>query len=109
MPRSTKGLSTENTGKRAKKKADYYATKNVYLLTDAVQRDLGRPCLNCGIDRMKFGQAATSGQNLRLVTKLETLANLGDAIKARIKFTIDVKKTGKKALESIAFFVYYFN
>lgn len=42
-------------------------------------------------------------------TKLETLTNLRGAIKAEIKFTIEIKETGKKALEGIAIFIYYFN
>lgn len=58
---------------------------------------------------MKFGQAVLSGQSVRLTTKLETLTNLRGAVKAEIKFTIDIQETGKKALEGTAIFIYYFN
>ena len=61
------------------------------------------------IDKMKFGQAVLSGQSLRLSTKLESLANLRGAVKAEIRFTMDIKETGKKALEGTAIFIYYFN
>ena len=61
------------------------------------------------VDKMKFGQAVLSGQSLRLSTKLESLANLRGAVKAEIRFTMDIKETGKKALEGTAIFIYYFN
>ena len=47
--------------------------------------------------------------NLRLSTKLESLANLRGTVKAEIRFTMDIKETGKKALEGTAIFIYYFN
>jgi len=64
--------------------------------------------MNYGMDRMKFAQPVLSGQHIRMVTKLEDLANLRGAIKTSIKFTIEIQETGKKALEGIATFVYYF-
>ena len=57
---------------------------------------------------MKFAQPVLSGQHIRMNTKLEELANLRGAIKTTIKFTIDIQETGKKALEGLATFVYYF-
>ena len=65
--------------------------------------------INYGIDKMKFGQAVLCGNSVRLTTKLESLVNLRGAAKAEIKFSIEVKETGKKALEGIAIFIYYFN
>ena len=65
--------------------------------------------INYGIDKMKFGQAVLSGQSVRLSTKLQSLANLRGAVKAEIRFTMDIKETGKKALEGTAIFIYYFN
>jgi hypothetical protein len=41
-------------------------------------------------------------------TKLQELVNLRGAIKTIIKFTIEVQETGKKALEGLATFIYYF-
>ena len=43
-----------------------------------------------------------------MITKLEELSNLRGAIKTTIKFTIEVQETGKKALEGLATFIYYF-
>lgn len=64
--------------------------------------------MNYGMDKMKFSQPVLSGQHVRLTTKLEELANLRGAIKTSIKFTIEIQETGKKALEGIATFIYYF-
>ena len=64
--------------------------------------------MNYGMDRMKFAMPVLSGQHIRMVTKLEELANLRGAIKTTIKFTIEIQETGKKALEGLATFIYYF-
>lgn len=80
-----------------------------YLWNQIIEVNNLKMMINYGIDKMKFGQAVLSGQSVRLVTTLQTLSNLRGAVKAEIKFTIDIKETGKKALEGIAVFVYYFN
>ena len=59
-------------------------------------------------DKMKFAQPVLSGQHIRMVTKLHELANLRGAVKTTIKFTIEIQETGKKALEGLATFIYYF-
>ena len=64
--------------------------------------------MNYGMDRMKFGMPVLSGQSIRMSTKLEALANLRGAIKVSIHFTVEIKETGKKALDGICTFVYYF-
>ena len=53
-------------------------------------------------------QPVLSGQHICMKTKLEELLNLRGAIKTTIKFTIEVQETGKKALEGLATFIYYF-
>ena len=80
-----------------------------YLWNQIIQVNNLKMMINYGIDKMKFGQAVLSGQSLRLSTKLESLANLRGAVKAEIRFTMDIKETGKKALEGTAIFIYYFN
>lgn len=64
--------------------------------------------MNYGMDKMKFAQPVLSGQSVRMITKLEEIQNLRGAIKTTIKFTIEVKETGKKTLEGLATFIYYF-
>lgn len=64
--------------------------------------------MNYGMDKMKFAQPVLVGQHIRMVTKLEELVNLRGAIKTTIKFTIEIQETGKKALEGLATFIYYF-
>lgn len=65
--------------------------------------------VNYGMDRMKFGQAVLSGQRLRMVADLYSIANLRGTVKAEIKFAIEIEGERKKALEGIATFLYYFN
>lgn len=64
--------------------------------------------MNYGMERMKFAQPVLCGQHIRMVTKLEDVANLRGAIKTSIRFVIEIQETGKKALEGTATFVYYF-
>ncbi len=64
--------------------------------------------VNYGMDKMKFGQAVLSGQQLRLVADLHDIANLRGVCKAEIKFTIEIKDQKKPALTGMATFLYYF-
>ena len=65
--------------------------------------------MNYGMDKMKFAQPVLSGQHVRMKTRLQELANLRGAVKTTIKLTIEIQETGKKALEGLATFIYYFN
>ena len=64
--------------------------------------------VNYGMDKMKFGQAVKSGESIRLVTDLQSIANLRGTVKAEIKFAIEIKDQKKNALEGVATFLYYF-
>ncbi|MDD7304160.1 MAG: MaoC family dehydratase [Bacteroidaceae bacterium] len=64
--------------------------------------------MNYGMDKMKFGQPVLSGQSVRMTTTLSEIQNLRGAIKTTIRFVIDIKETGKKAVEGDATFIYYF-
>ncbi len=65
--------------------------------------------MNYGMDKMRFSQPVLSGQSVRLVASMDDIQNLRGAVKTSIKFRIEIKETGKKALEGVATFVYYFN
>ena len=65
--------------------------------------------VNYGMDKMKFGQAVKSGESIRLVAALLSIANLRGTVKVEIKFAIEIKDQKKKALEGVATFLYYFN
>ncbi len=65
--------------------------------------------VNYGMDKMKFGQAVLSGQSIRLIATLQSIANLRGICKAEIKFTIEIKGERKPALTGIATFLYHFN
>lgn len=80
-----------------------------YLWNQIIEVNNLKMMINYGIDKMKFGQPVLTGNSVRLVTKLQTLTNLRGAVKAEIKFSIEIEETGKKALEGIAIFIYYFN
>ncbi|MBQ5834773.1 MAG: MaoC family dehydratase, partial [Bacteroidaceae bacterium] len=65
--------------------------------------------VNYGMDKMKFGQAVLSGQSVRLVTKLQSIANLRGICKVEINFTIEIEGERKPAMTGIATFLYHFN
>ena len=79
-----------------------------YLWDQIIEVNNLERMMNYGMDKMKFAQPVLSGQHIRMSTKLEELANLRGAIKTTIKFTIEIQETGKKALEGLATFIYYF-
>ena len=79
-----------------------------YLWDQIIEVNNLERMMNYGMDKMKFNQPVLSGQHIRMKTKLEELANLRGAIKTTIKFTIEIQETGKKALEGLATFIYYF-
>ena len=61
-----------------------------------------------GIRQVKFAQPDLSGQCIRMRVDLREILNLRGAIKTDVHFVIEIKETGKKALEGISTFVYYF-
>lgn len=65
--------------------------------------------INYGLDKMKFGQAVLTGDRVRLVASLHSIANLRGVTKADIKFAVEIEGASKKALEGTATFLYYFN
>lgn len=64
--------------------------------------------VNYGMDKMKFGQPVLSGQSVRMTTSMEALVNLRGAIRMSIHFKIEIKETGKTALDGVATFIYFF-
>lgn len=64
--------------------------------------------MNYGMKDMRFGQPVLSGQSIRMKVHLDEIQNLRGAIKANVKFVIEIQETGKKAVEGIATFIYYF-
>jgi len=64
--------------------------------------------VNYGMDKMKFGQAVLSGQQIRLTATLASIADLRGVCKAKIKFTIEIKDQKKPALTGVATFLYHF-
>lgn len=69
-----------------------------YLWNQIIEVNNLKMMINYGIDKMKFGQAVLSGQSVRLSTKLQSLANLRGAVKAEIRFTMDIKRNRKKSI-----------
>lgn len=80
-----------------------------YLWNQIIEVNNLKMMVNYGMDKMKFGQAVKSGESIRLVADLQSIANLRGTVKAEIKFSIDIKDQKKKALEGVATFLYYFN
>jgi len=80
-----------------------------YLWGQIIEVNNLKMMVNYGMDKMRFGQAVKSGESIRLVADLYSIANLRGTIKAEVKFSIDILGQKKKALEGIATFLYYFN
>lgn len=64
--------------------------------------------MNYGMKDMRFGQPVLSGQSIRMKVSLDEIQDLRGAIKTNVKFVIEIQETGKKAVEGIATFIYYF-
>lgn len=64
--------------------------------------------MNYGMDRLKYAQPVLSGQHVFMTAHLDEVANLRGAIKTTVHITIWIEETGKKALDGLATFVYYF-
>ena len=79
-----------------------------YLWNQIIAVNNLKMMVNYGMDKMKFGQAVKSGESIRLVADLLSIANLRGTVKAEIKFAIEIKDQKKKALEGVATFLYYF-
>ena len=79
-----------------------------YLWNQIIEVNNLKMMVNYGMDKMKFGQAVKSGESIRLVADLLSIANLRGTVKAEIKFVIEIKDQKKKALEGVATFLYYF-
>ena len=80
-----------------------------YLWNQIIEVNNLKMMINYGMDKMKFGQAVLSGQSVRLVTTLQSIANLRGICKVEIKFTIEIKDQKKPALTGVATFLYHFN
>ena len=80
-----------------------------YLWQEIIQVNNLKMMMNYGMDNMKFGQAELSGQSVRLVASLQSIANLRGICKAEIKFSIEIKDQRKPALTGVATFLYHFN
>ena len=59
-----------------------------YLWNQIIKVNNLKMMVNYGMDKMKFGQAVKSGESIRLVTDLQSIANLRGVTKAEIKFRI---------------------
>ena len=79
-----------------------------YLWNQIIEVNNLKMMVNYGMDKMKFGQAVKSGESIRLVADLLSIANLRGTVKAEINFAIEIKDQKKKALEGVATFLYYF-
>ena len=80
-----------------------------YLWNQIIEVNNLKMMVNYGMDKMRFGQAVLSGQRLRMVADMQSIANLRGTCKAEIKFAIEIEGQKKKALEGVATFLYYFN
>lgn len=79
-----------------------------YMWTQIIEVNNLERMMNYGMEKMRFSQPVLVGQHICMRTYLNEVANLRGAIKASIRFVIEIQETGKKALEGNATFIYYF-
>jgi acyl dehydratase len=65
--------------------------------------------INYGIESLKFGQAVTVDSEVRIKTKLKSIANLRGTTKASIGITMEIKDQPKAAFTGEMVFLYHFN
>lgn len=80
-----------------------------YLWNESVEVHNIHMMVNYGMEKMRFGRPVITGSRIRLVSELESIANLRGVCKAGIKFRIEIEGEKKPALEGIATFLYYFD
>ena len=80
-----------------------------YLWGQIIEVNNLKMMVNYGMDKMKFGQAVLSGQRVRLVATLQSVANLRGICRIEVKFTIEIEGAKKPALSGVATFLYHFN
>ena len=80
-----------------------------YLWSQIIEVRNIKMMVNYGMDKMKFGQAVLSGQQIRLTASLASITNLRGVCKAEIKFNIEIKDQKKPALNGVATFLYHFD
>ena len=80
-----------------------------YLWSQIIEVRNIKMMVNYGMDKMKFGQAVLSGQQIRLTASLAYITNLRGVCKAEIKFNIEIKDQKKPALNGVATFLYHFD
>jgi acyl dehydratase len=64
--------------------------------------------VNYGMEKMRFGQPVITGSRVRLVTKLQNIADLRGICKAEIELKMEIEGQRKPALQGVASFLYYF-
>ena len=64
--------------------------------------------VNYGMDKLKFGKPVLSGQSVRMVVDLQSIADLRGITKVELNFCLEIQGEKKHALDGIATFLYYF-
>jgi acyl dehydratase len=64
--------------------------------------------INYGIETLRFAQAVTVNSNVRLVAKLESIADLRGTTKATLGITLEIDGQRKPAFTGSAVFLYHF-
>ena len=79
-----------------------------YLWDQIIEVNNTKMLINYGIEKLRFNQAVLPGDEVRLVTKLQSIVNLRGVSKAEIKMTLEIKGARKNAMEGIVVFLYHF-
>lgn len=79
-----------------------------YLWEQIVDVRNSKLTVNYGIEKLRFGQAVVVGSEVRVRTKLVSLANLRGTTKAEINAVLEIKDQKKPAFDSNIVFLYHF-
>jgi acyl dehydratase len=88
-----------------------YLTLSVvpYLWGQIVEFRNTKMMVNYGIEKLKFNQPVLSGQEVRLRTKLHSIANLRGITKFEMDVTLEIKDNPKPAFTALLVFLYHFH
>ncbi|NDV64595.1 MaoC family dehydratase [Bacteroides sp. 224] len=79
-----------------------------HLWNQIIEVNNTKMLINYGIEKLRFNQAVLPGDEVRLVTKLQSIVNLRGVSKAEIKMTLEIKGARKNAMEGTVVFLYHF-
>lgn len=80
-----------------------------YLWEQIVRVENLKMMINYGIESLRFAQAVVVDSEVRLVAKLQNVANLRGTVKAEVEVKLEIKDQKKPAFAGVLIFLYHFH